>query len=314
MKNKIIQSVSSSDVIALIISFLSRRSWWEYAKVESKVIKSKYIYVIFFGTLIRSPSKSLSVMQKSLFYFFIGLSWSYFLFPCLKNISGLFEVFALSGYLSWQANRFWALQVCRESENPLFTKLFLRVWDIKYVCLFDYAFSSSYWVFSGLFKHFILSKFITQISADFPSTSAQTNAKTSSDCVWTCLWDKIRIFCEVWTLPTSRHSLSPTEHFIPAAWIFPLCPSGHVLSLISSTTTLKYSCNAYRIRTFTHNTCESVYSTMQTGSWDGWVLQNGKVWACFRKIWFHCWNTGAHLLQNDCMCIQRYLFFTFEYV
>lgn len=125
----------------------------------------------------------------------------------------------------------------------------------------------------------------------------------------------IWIFCEVWTLPTSRHSLSPTEHFIPAAWIFPLCPSGHVLSLISSKTTLKYSCNAYRIRTFTHNTCASVYSTMQTGSWDGWVLQNGKVWTCFRKIWFHCWNTGAHLLQNDRMCIQRcFFFFTLEYV
>ncbi len=100
---------------------LSRRSWWEYAKVESKVIKSKYIYVIFSGTLIRSPSKSLSVMQKSLFYFFYWSVLIFFLIPCLKNISGLFEVFPLSGYLSWQANRFWALQVCRESENPLFT-------------------------------------------------------------------------------------------------------------------------------------------------------------------------------------------------
>lgn len=114
-------------------------------------------------------------MQKSLFYFFICLSWSSFLFPCLKNISGLFEVFALSGYLSLQANSFWALQVSRESESPLFTKLFLRVQVIKYVGSFDYAFS--YWVFSGLFKHFILSKFITQISADFPSRSAQKMQK-----------------------------------------------------------------------------------------------------------------------------------------
>lgn len=57
------------------------------------------------------------------------------------------------------------------------------------------------------------------------------------------------IFCEVWTLSTSWHSLSPTKHFIQAAWIFPLCPSGHVLSLISPKTTLKYSCNAHCIHT-----------------------------------------------------------------
>jgi len=48
--------------------------------------------------------------------------------------------------------------------------------------------------------------------------------------------------------------------------------------LISSKTTFKYSCNAHHIGTFTHNTCASVYLTMQTDSWH-WdeLYKNGVV-------------------------------------
>lgn len=45
--------------------------------------------------------------------------------------------------------------------------------------------------------------------------------------------------------------------------------------------------------------------------WQKWL----SVWTCFRKIWFHCWNTGAHLLQNGGMCIRACFFlFCLEYV
>lgn len=57
----------------------------------------------------------------------------------------------------------------------------------------------------------------------------------------------------------------------------------------------------------------SVYSTMQTNSWH-WIRLTKMVkcvWTCFRKIWFRCWNTGAHLLQNLMACVSKFFFFFF---
>lgn len=131
-----------------------------------------------------------------------------------------------------------------------------------------YAFS--YRVLSGLFNHFIPSKLISQISADFPPRSAQKMQNSLQILSGSAYGTKSYwIFCEVWTLSTSWHSLSPTKHFIQAAWIFPLCPSGspRLWSPRKPRSNIPAMLTAY---THSRTTHVSVYSTMQT---IGWGLQ-----------------------------------------
>lgn len=131
-----------------------------------------------------------------------------------------------------------------------------------------YAFS--YRVLSGLFNHFIpslLNSFhrFLQISPQDQHRKCKTVSRLCLGLLMRQNLTEYFVKYELYPHPDTRCP-PPSILFRPHEYSL-YAPSGHVLSLISPKTTLKYSCNAHCIHTFTHNTCASVYPTMQTNSW-----------------------------------------------